>query len=117
MKKNLSLGVFGFIIMLVIMRFHGASLVTAVSPRAIIDLEFADTPQRVRDLLAHWDPAVVKMNIWIDFAFILSYVYFLFMTAELFALKWPIGTGCGRRVFFSHAQPLLRECLMWWKIY
>lgn len=89
MKKNITIATFGFIVMLVIMRFQGMALTTAVSPRAIIDLEFADTPRRVAELLSHWDSTVVKMNIWLDFLFIASYVYFLFVMAERISFKWP----------------------------
>ncbi|NCI50762.1 hypothetical protein GWC95_12560 [Sediminibacterium roseum] len=88
MKKDITVATFGFVIMLVIMRFNGMALVTPISPRAIIDLEFADTPQRVAALLSHWDLTSVKMNIWLDFVFIASYVYFLFVMAERFSLKW-----------------------------
>jgi hypothetical protein len=91
MKKNITVATFGFIIMLAIMRFQGAGLTTAVSPRSIIDLEFATTVQRVSDLLAHWNITMVKLNIWLDFHFIISYVCFLFVLAEAFALKWPEG--------------------------
>jgi hypothetical protein len=91
MKKDITLATFGFVIMLVIMRFQGSALTTPVSPLAIINLEFADTPQRITDLLSHWDITVVKMNIWLDFLFIASYVYFLFVMAERFSLKWPDG--------------------------
>lgn len=88
MKKDITVATFGFVIMLVIMRFNGMALVTPISPRAIIDLEFADTPQRVAALLSHWDLTSVKTNIWLDFVFIASYVYFLFVMAERFSLKW-----------------------------
>lgn len=89
MKRNISVATLGFLVMLVIMRFQGAALDTPVSPRAIIDLEFADTAQRVSQLLSHWDISVVKINIWLDFFFILSYVWFLLVIAETLALKWP----------------------------
>jgi hypothetical protein len=92
--------------MLAIMRFQGAGLTTPVSPRAIIDLEFADTPQRVSDLLAHWDLAIVKLNIWLDFLFIVSYVYFLFVMAETFALKWAENHLMQQVGFFLSRYPL-----------
>ncbi len=88
MKKNLSVAAIGAILMAVILRYQGSSLKTPESPRAIIDLEFADTPQRLHELLLRWDISVVKMNIWLDFLFIVAYVLFLSIAAEFCAGKW-----------------------------
>jgi hypothetical protein len=89
MKKNLSVAALGSLLMIVVMRFQGSSLKTTTSPRGIIDLEFANTPQRLHELLLRWDISVVKMNIWLDFLFIVSYVLFLSIAAGLCAEKWP----------------------------
>jgi hypothetical protein len=89
MKKDVTLATFGLFIMIVIMRFQGSALTTPTSPLGIIDLEFATAPQRVIELLSHWDVVAVKLNIWLDFLFIASYVYFLFVMAERFSLRWP----------------------------
>ena len=89
MKKNLSVAALGSLLMIIVMRFQGGTLKTKDSPRGIIDLEFADTPQRLHELLSRWDISVVKMNIWLDFLFIVSYVLFLSIAAELCAEKWP----------------------------
>ncbi len=89
MKKNLSVAALGSLLMIIVMRFQGATLKTTDSPRGIIDLEFADTPQRLHELLSRWDVSVVKMNIWLDFLFIVSYVLFLSIAAEICAEKWP----------------------------
>jgi hypothetical protein len=89
MKKNLSIAALGSVLMIIVMRFQGSSLKTPVSTRSIIDLEFADTSQRVYELLSRWDISMVKMNIWLDFIFIICYVLFLSLAAEACALQWP----------------------------
>jgi hypothetical protein len=35
-----------------------------------------------------WDKSVVKMNIWIDFLFIVTYVAFLALASEAVSSKW-----------------------------
>ena len=89
MKKNISVAALGSLLMIIILRLQGSSLKTTASPRAIVDLEFANTTQRLYELLHHWDIAVVKMNIWLDFLFIVAYVLFLSIASELTAAKWP----------------------------
>lgn len=93
MKKNISVATLGFIVMLVLMRFQGNGLVIPNSPLGILNLEFADTAAKMQNLLAHWDLATVQLNIWLDFIFIISYVYFLSAVAEACALKWPKENG------------------------
>ncbi len=88
MKKNLSVAAIGSVIMIFVLRWQGSSLQTPVS-KSIIDLEFANTQERLHELLAHWDISVVKMNIWLDFLFIVTYTLFLSIAAELCARKWP----------------------------
>jgi hypothetical protein len=41
------------------------------------------------ELLSRWDITTVKTNIWLDFLFIISYVLFLSVAAELCAERWP----------------------------
>ena len=96
MKKNLSVAAVASVLMIVILRWQGSSLKTIHSPRAIVDLEFAGTPLRLYELLAGWDHSVVKVNIWLDFLFIVSYVLFLSVASELCAMKW--GTSIMREI-------------------
>lgn len=91
MKKNLFVAAIASVLMIVIMRWQGSSLKTINSPRAIVDLEFANTPLRLHELLPFWDISVVKVNIWLDFLFIVSYVLFLSIASELCAMEWPAG--------------------------
>lgn len=89
MKKNLSIAAIGSIFMIILMRWQGSSLDTIASKKGIVDLEFANTPDRLHELLLRWDISVVKMNIWLDFLFIVAYVLFLSIASELCAGKWP----------------------------
>ena len=91
MNKKLSVAAIASFLMFVALRWQGAGLKTNTSPRAIIDLEFADKPQRLQELLFNWDLSVVKINIWLDFLFIVSYVLFLSIASEICAMKWPAG--------------------------
>lgn len=85
------------------MRWEGASLKTPTTPRAILDLEFADNGQRLSEVLSVWSISVVKGNIWLDFLFIVSYVLFLSMSAEYSAMKWPAGFGRQLGLFMARA--------------
>ena len=102
MKKKLSVSAIAVLLMIILMRVQGSSLKTTGSPRAIIDLEFADTSQRLQELILHWDITVVKMNIWLDFLFIVTYVLFLSIAAEFSAIKW--GEGLMQKIGFWLAR-------------
>ena len=91
MQKKLSVTALATLLIFMIMRWQGAGLVTPISPRAIVDLEFADKSQRLQELLHNWDVSVVKINIWLDFLFIVCYVLFLAVASEICAMKWPAG--------------------------
>ena len=91
MKKNLTVAAIASFLMVVVLRWQGAPLKTPLSPRAIVDLELAGTPQRLHALLMNWDLSVVKMNIWLDFLFIVSYTLFLSIAAAICAMKWQAG--------------------------
>ncbi len=95
MKKKLSVSAIAVLLMIICMRIQGSVLKTHTSPRAIVDLEFADTPKRLHELMTMtgWDISVVKTNIWLDFLFIVSYVLFLSIAAEATAIKWKEGVG------------------------
>ena len=92
MKKNLSVSAICTFIMLLVMRWQGAALIATTSKKGIVDLEFASTKERLHEVLLHWDLSVVKMNIWLDFLFIVCYVLFLSIASEACAEKWPVKT-------------------------
>jgi hypothetical protein len=92
MKKNLSISAFAAIVMMVVMQWQGHPLKTPTTKLGIVHLEFADTATRLHELLAHWDNSVVKVNIWLDFFFIVSYVSFFAIACVYAAMKWADGS-------------------------
>lgn len=68
------------------MRWQGQTLVNAVSPKGIIDLEFAKTSEKLIALKTGWIKKDVTTNIYLDFLFIISYTWF-FILACLYIKK------------------------------
>ena len=91
MKRKITYSAAASVIMFIVLRIQGAVLKTPVSKRAIVDLEFADTPQRVHELFGIWNMETVRFNIWIDFLFIIAYVSFLSLAAAATAEKWKMN--------------------------
>lgn len=89
MKRNLTIAAIGTFLMILVMQWQGAALKTTGAELGIIQLEFANTPAKLHALLAIWDIGTVKMNTWLDFVFIVSYVLFLSIASAYTALKWP----------------------------
>ncbi|MCX6264896.1 MAG: hypothetical protein NTZ47_10195, partial [Bacteroidetes bacterium] len=69
------------------LRWQGASLFTAESKGGIVDLEMADTPEKLQHLLGIWDKQVAVNNIYIDFLFIPCYAIFLAVGCQYMAEK------------------------------
>lgn len=101
MKKNLSIAGLASVVMFIVLRIQGSDLKTPVSKRAIVDLEFADTVKRVQELFAVWNVQTVKINVWIDFLFIIAYVSFLSLAAKATAAKLKNGFFKQAGIFFS----------------
>ncbi len=76
------------ILMMTALRWQGAVLKTPESPRAIVDLELANEPKQVQAILNVWTIKDVRLNIQLDFLFIVAYVFFLALAAEGMASKW-----------------------------
>lgn len=100
MKKDTWIALLGTIAMIVIMRVQGSSLITGISPRGIIDLEFADTADRLAELVAVLDLSVLRINIWLDFVFIFFYTWLLSLAARRIALRWGPRNEFRRTGFF-----------------
>lgn len=69
------------------LRIQGAGLITAVSKMGVVDLEMADTPLRLSELLQIWNRTTVVNNILIDFLFIPSYALFLSLSCRHLAIS------------------------------
>jgi hypothetical protein len=77
MKRNLLISFLLFVIMLVVLRWQGSELITPQSSKGILDLEFAKTGDRFRQLQLFWNHKTVLQNIYLDFLFIITYTWFL----------------------------------------
>jgi hypothetical protein len=88
MRQKLIVAAFACVLMMAALQWQGASLKRNISPRGIVELEMATQPRQVAILMEIWDKSVVKMNIWIDFLFIVTYVAFLALASEAVSSKW-----------------------------
>ncbi|MEI6086646.1 MAG: hypothetical protein WCR66_03580 [Bacteroidota bacterium] len=88
MKQKLIVAAFACVLMIAALQWQGSSLKRNISPRGIVELEMATQPRQVALLTEVWDMSVAKMNIWIDFLFIVSYVAFLALACEAVSTKW-----------------------------
>ncbi len=118
MKRKLTLSAIASVILFIVLRFQGAALKTPISKRAIVDLEFADTPQRIQELFVVWNMQTVRINVWIDFLFIIAYVSFLSLASKTTAVKWKsiyfkqIGYICSRLAFVAGLFDVCENILM-----
>lgn len=72
----------GTLVMIAVMRWHGAPLITPVSKAGIVSLEIAKTTEQVNVILNQWQKdGIIQQaitNTWIDFVFLLFYALFLY---------------------------------------
>ncbi len=87
MKRNLLISFALLIISIIIMRWQGSSLVTPISPKGIIDIEFARTAERFNQLRLFLNHHVVMTNIYLDFIFIAAYTWFLVAACKYISYK------------------------------
>jgi hypothetical protein len=100
MKKDIWIALLGTVVIFIVMRVQGNSLTTDLSARGIIDLEFADTTDRLAELVAGLDLSVVRVNIWLDFVLIFFYTWFLSQASRRIALRWGPRNEFRRTGFF-----------------
>jgi hypothetical protein len=105
--------------MIVVMQVQGKALVTPVSRRGIIDVEFAATAERWQQLMLFLNYEALTRNLQLDFLFIFSYVFFFVSTLKFFQDRngwtvWPprfitMGIAAG---FFDIAENFLLTMLV-----
>jgi hypothetical protein len=88
MKTRLLLSFVVMLAMLLVMRFQGQQLVTPVSPLGILDLEFARTAMRLKELQLFWNTDAVLNNIYLDFIFIAAYTFWFRTAVEWMHARW-----------------------------
>ncbi|TAH10311.1 MAG: hypothetical protein EAZ12_05005 [Sphingobacteriia bacterium] len=118
MKKKLLVAVISFLLIFTAIRFQGAPLKTAITPGGILNLEFANSPAKLMEVLNAWDLSIAKQNIWIDFLFIPSYVLLFSMIAAICSNKWQnmllfrTGTLLAKAAFAAGILDIAENLLM-----
>ncbi len=118
MKKKLLVAVISFLLIFIAMRFQGAALKTAITPGGILNLEFANSPAKLIEVLNAWDLTVAKQNIRIDFLFIPSYVLLFSLVAAICSNKWQnivlfrIGSLLTKAAFVAGIFDIAENLLM-----
>lgn len=118
MSRKLLLAALATLAMMFVMRYQGAVLVTPQSPRGILDLEFANTPAKLQNLLGLWDHASVKWNIGLDFLFIAAYAsFFSLLTQQTANLSTGFmrtaGHALSRLSWLAAILDVVENGLMW----
>jgi len=85
MNRNLLLSFLLLLAAVALLWWQGSNLITPVSPRGIIDFEFARTTEHFRQLQFFWDHEAVLQNIYLYFLLIISYTWFLATACKLLA--------------------------------
>lgn len=93
MKKQVIFSLLATCCMISIMAWQGSSLKTEITPKGILDLEFAGNESRLKEILSVWQINKVYLNTYLDFLFIIAYTWFLFSTCKLIANKRRNKTG------------------------
>jgi len=91
MKRKLLISFLSLVIMIVLMRWQGATLVTPASPGGILDLEFANNAERLMQLRLFWTHDDVVTNIFLDFLFIAAYAWFFVAACSSISVKNPLS--------------------------
>jgi ABC-type Fe3+-siderophore transport system permease subunit len=81
----------GTIVMIAVMRWHGAPLETPVSKMGVVSLELAKTTEQSNIILHQWkqDQVVEQaiINTYIDFIFLIFYSLFLYAVCWSYSLR------------------------------
>lgn len=122
MKKTtiyLLLSLAGLIAIFLWMRNQGAPLKTALTPMGILDLEFAWTQEKTESVMLAWRNVLdtARMNIYIDFLFLIAYTAFLSLGCTFFAAKttgkWSaFGNKLSKTVILAGVFDVAENALM-----
>ena len=96
----------GTAIMMVVMMYTGKPLNTTAAPQGILNLEFANTAQKVNAIIDSWvavttEDAITaaKQNTYFDFIFLFFYAGFLFLASKKIARQFNNKFGrAGRTI-------------------
>jgi len=110
MKRALLISFLVMVLMILAMRWQGHSLVTPVSPRGIVDLEFARTQARLDQLRLFWNFGDILINIWLDFVFIAAYTWFFINGCRFVKHYLKLETWSDRFISIAIAAAFFDVC-------
>lgn len=76
------------LLIILLLRWQGASLVQPATSSGILALEFADTPKKLEPIFDSWNESVAKINICLDFLFIAAYTNFFLLALAKAGRQW-----------------------------
>ena len=85
--KNVIVAFISMILVFKIMHWQGEPLKTSVTPNGILALEFANNFEKVHPILNTWNPNTARINILIDFVFLISYSLFFIFSIQYISKK------------------------------
>jgi hypothetical protein len=110
MKRNLLISFALLIISIIIMRWQGSSLVTPISPKGIIDLEFARTGERFQQLRLFLNQRTIVNNIYLDFVFVAAYTWFLVSACRYIRFKTGWNKWCNMSISIAISAAMFDVC-------
>ena len=115
---SLLLSAIAALLMVIVMRWQGSTLVLPNTPSGILALEFANTPEKLSYVLSFWNKSSVQLNIYLDFLFIAAYVWFFVVASAVSSTKWHwvgmqfLGKSCIRLAFLAAILDIVENVLM-----
>ncbi len=102
-KQKLVIAVILLLGVILVMRYQGAALIMPDTPTGILALEFANTSEKLSLILSVWPMDAAKLNIWLDFIFIIVYTRFFLLTLSIAVNQWQhkIPTRIGKWLIVS----------------
>lgn len=88
--KKIIIAVISMILVFKVMHWQGQTLITSLTPNGILALEFANHFEKVNPILNTWNPNIARINILIDFAFLISYSLFFIFSIQYIYKKSKI---------------------------
>lgn len=87
-RQKLIIAVILLLGVILVMRYQGAALIMPDTPSGILALEFANTSEKLSVILKLWSIDAAKVNIWLDFIFIIVYTRFFLLALSIAVIQW-----------------------------
>ena len=85
MKRNLLFSLLLLLVAVALIWWQGSNLITPVSPKGIMDFEFARTTEHFRKLQFFWGHETVLQTIYLYFLLVIAYTWFMVTACKLLA--------------------------------